>query len=431
MRPLKGKHIPLWLLLGLCVGTTAWLYVHEILGPWTNLKDLQKGEFKAQMGDLYPRWVGAREILLNRRNPYSPEVSHEIQMAYYGHVVTAEQSARRVVDEQRFVYPIYVVFLMAPTIFTDFDKVQFWAPFVLGAFAGLSVLFSVGVLDWHLPWTTAAALILFALSSPQIIQAMRHQQLALVVACLLTAGVWLLHKGHLATAGMLLAFSTIKPQMVLLPLIWFVLWASGAWSSRWRLGLGFGATITLLIGAGELLLRGWLGDFVAGMAAYRKYFPTTSLPRVLLGDRLGITVSFLIVTWLLMLGWKNRRIDGNSRQFVEVFAAFLMGTVLAFPLFTPFNQALLILPALLVVHEWAKIPRLSRSIFITLMFWPWITAMALLLLRRPLNPASQVPLLPSIAASIVPLILPVLLSVRRKTTNDQVRERQVREGPVH
>src|SRR6266496_5933555 len=88
VRPLKGKHIPLWLLLSLCVSTTAWLYVHEILGPWTDLKDLQKGEFKAQMGDLYPRWVGAREILLNRRNPYSPEVSHEIQMAYYGHVVT-------------------------------------------------------------------------------------------------------------------------------------------------------------------------------------------------------------------------------------------------------------------------------------------------------------------------------------------------------
>jgi len=428
--PLKGKHIPLCLLLSLCVSATAWLYVHEILGPWTDSKDLQKGGLKAQMGDLYARWVGAREILLHRRNPYGPEVTHEIQMAYYGHVVTAEESARRVVDEQRFVYPIYVVFLMAPTIYTDFDKVRFWAPFLLGAFAGLSVLFSIGVLDWHLPWTTATALILFTVSSPQIIQGMRHQQLALVVACLLTAGVWLVHRGHLATAGMVLAFSTIKPQMVLLPLIWFVLWAAGAWRSRWRLALGFGVTITLLIGAGELLLQGWLGDFFAGMAAYRKYFPTTSLPRLLLGDTLGIAVSFLIVAWLLMLGWKNRKTSGNSRLFVSVAAAFLMGTVLAFPLFTPFNQSLLILPALLVVREWAWTPRLSRAIFIVLMFWPWITAMALLLLRRPLNPASQVPLLPSVAASIVPLILPVLLSMRRIAADDQVRERPVRVGPV-
>ncbi len=30
-----------------------------------------------QMGDLYPRWVGARELLLHQRNPYSEEISHE------------------------------------------------------------------------------------------------------------------------------------------------------------------------------------------------------------------------------------------------------------------------------------------------------------------------------------------------------------------
>ena len=419
---LKKEKIPLLLLLSLCVSATAWLYVHQILGPWADAKDLQKGGLKEQMGDLYPRWVGARELLLKGRNPYGPEVSQEIQMAYYGHIVTAEEAARRVVDEQRFVYPIYVVFLMAPTVYTDFAKVQFWAPFVLGAFAGLSVVFSVGLLDWPLPWTATTALILFVLSSAQIVQGMRHQQLALVVACLLTAGAWLVHRGHLVTAGVVLAFATIKPQMALLPLLWFILWASGNWRSRWRLLLGFGVTITLLIGAGELLLPGWLGDFFAGMAAYRKYFPTTSLPRLLLGDTLGIAVSFVIVIWLLILGWNNQETSRDSRQFVSVFAAFLMGTVLAFPLFTPFNQALLILPALLVVREWATIPRPSRLIFIVLVFWPWITSMALLLVRPPLNPASQLPLLPALAVSAVPLLLPVLLFLRKRTIDVQVRD---------
>lgn len=422
MASLKKNNIPVLFLLSLCVSATAWLYVHQILGPWAEAKDLQKGGLKAQMGDLYPRWVGARELFLNGRNPYGPEVSHEIQMAYYGHVVTPEEAARRVVDEQRFVYPIYVVFLMAPTIYTDFAKVQFWAPFVLGAFSGLSVVFSMGILDWRLPWTTATALILFVVSSPQVVQGMRHQQLALVVACLLTAGAWLVHKGRLATAGVLLAFSTIKPQMALLLLLWFLLWAVGEWRARWQLLLGFGVTFTLLIGAGELLLPGWLGDFFAGMAAYRKYFPTTSLPRLLLGDRLGIAVSFVIVIWPVTLGWKNRKTGGDSRQFATVFAVFLMGTVLAFPLFTPFNQALLILPALLVVREWITIPRLGRVIFIALMFWPGITSIALLLLRPPLNPASRLPLLPALAASAVPLLLPVLLFIRRKSADVQVRE---------
>jgi len=287
-------------------------------------------------------------------------------------------------------------------------------------------VFSLGILDWRLPWTTATALILFVVSSPQIVQGMCHQQLALVVACLLTAGAWLVHEGRLATAGVLLAFSTIKPQMTLLLLIWFLLWAAGEWRARWRLLLGFGVTFTLLIGAGELLLPGWLGDFFAGMAAYRRYFPTTSLLRLLLGDRLGIAVSFVIVIWTVTLGWKNRKTGGDSRQFATVFAVFLMGTVLAFPLLTSFNQALLILPALLVVREWITIPRLGRVIFIALMFWPGITATALLLLRPPLNLASRLPLLPALAASAVPLLLPVLLFIRRKSADVQVRKGDVR-----
>jgi Glycosyltransferase family 87 len=418
---LKTKSISLWFVLGLCVSATAWLYVRQILRPWADAKDLQKGEIKAQMGDLYPRWVGARELLLNGRNPYGPEVTHEIQMAYYGHPVSPEGSERRVVDEQRFAYPIYIVFLIAPTIYTDFSKVYFWTPFVLGAFAGLSVLLSVRLLDWRLPWATEFALLSFALSSPQIIQGMRNQQLALVVACLLTAGAWLVHKGHLGTAGVTVALSTIKPQMALLPLLWFLLWATGKWRARWPLLLGFGGTITLLVGAGELLLPGWLEDFYNGIAAYRKYFPTTSLPRLLLGDSLGAAVSIAIIVWLLLFAWRNLGTDGGSRQFVRVFAAFLMGTVLAFPLFTPFNQALLILPALLVLKEWAAIPKIGRHVFVMLVFWPWLASMALLFLRPTLSPASQLPLLPALAAVAVPLILPLLLFLRWKSTDDQVQ----------
>ena len=425
MTSLKEKHIPVLFLLSLCVSSTAWLYVHQILGPWADAKDLQKGGLKAQMGDLYPRWVGARELLLNRRNPYSPEVSHEIQMAYYGHIVTAEDAAQHVIDEQRFAYPVYVVFLMAPTIYTDFANVRFWAPFVLGAFAGLSVVFSMRLLDWQAPWTTTIALILLVLSSPQIVQGMRHQQLAVVVASLLTAGALLAHKGWLATAGVVLAFSTIKPQMALLPLVWFLLWAAGGMRSRWRLLLGFGATLTLLMGAGEFLLPGWLGNFIAGAAAYRKYFPTTSLPRLLLGDTLGIAVSVVLVIWLLIFGWKNRQTHGDSEQFAWVFAAFLMGTVLAFPLFTPFNQVLLILPAIVFVREWAAIPKLGRLIFGALVFWPWIVSMGLLLLQSPLNPESQVALLPALASSAMPLLLPVLLFMRKRTFNVQFQEEQV------
>ncbi len=182
------------------------------------------------------------------------------------------------------------------------------------------------------------------------------------------------------------AFSTIKPQMALLPLMWFLVWAAGNWRARCRLLVSFGATITLLIVAGQLLLWRWLGYFFAGIGCLPEIFPTTSLLRLLLGDRFGIAVSLVIVIWLLVFGWKNREASGGSRRFVDVLAAFLMVTVITFPLFTPFNQALLILPALLVVREWADTPKLSRLTFIAIMFWPWIASVAILLLKPPLSP---------------------------------------------
>ena len=177
-----------------------------------------------------------------------------------------------------------------------------------------------------------------------------------------------------------------------------------------------------LVGAGELLLPGWLSYFFAGLAAYRRYFPTTSHLRLLLGDTLGIAVSASIVICLLAFGWRNRKVAGDSQRFTLVVATFLMATLLTFPLFTPFNQALLILPALLLVSEWATLPRLSRLTFIAIVTWPWITSAVLLLLQPLLNPASQVALLPAFVASFVPLLLPLLLFSRRQIAGVRVDE---------
>jgi hypothetical protein len=408
------KRIPLWFLVSLCVGATTWLYIHRILIPWAAAKALQGSELKAQMGDLYSPWVGTHELLLHRRNPYGQEVSHEIQRVLYGHAIQQiyGEPGVGVVNEQRFAYPVYAVFLLAPAVYADFAQVQRWAPFALALLTAIGVLLGLDILHL-LSWEVAIASVLFTLSSPQIVQGLRLQQLALVVGFLLMASAWCVHKGHLVAAGVLLALSTIKPQMALLPLVWFILWAAGELSIRWRVLAGFGVTMAALVGGGELLLPGWLSYFFAGMAAYRKYFPTTSHLRLLLGDTLGIVASAFIVIWLLTFGWRNRKVARDSQRFALVVATFLMVTLLAFPLFTPFNQVLLILPSLLVVSEWATLSRLSRLTFITIVSWPWITSAVLLLLRPLLNPASQVALVPAFVASFMPLVLPWLILSRR------------------
>jgi hypothetical protein len=407
--------IRIWLLLALLASGITWLYVSRVLGPWGDYNGLKRDGVKTQMGDLYSPWVGTRELLLHRRNPYAPEVSHEIQKAFYGHAIYQKygESGVEIVNEQRFAYPVYVVFLMAPAMYFDFTTVYRFAPLALGLLVAASVPLCLDLLRWRLSTNQVAAITLFVVSSPQIAQGMNHQQLALVVGSLLISGAWCINKGHLMTGGALLALSTIKPQMSLLPLCWFLIWTMSDWFKRKNLFFSFFASLAALIFAGELVLRGWPSYFIAGVADYRKYAPTSSLLRVALGDTLGEIVGAIIIFALLALAWRNRSEASHTLQFSPMFAAFLMGGVLTFPLFTPYNQVLLILPVLLLLREWKALPRFSRLVFIVIASWPWVMSAALLLHSPRLDSPNRLPLLPSFLVSFFPLFLPLLLMTRR------------------
>jgi hypothetical protein len=393
--------------------------MHRIRGPWEDHKDTEKGS-ATQLGDLYPRWLGTRELLLRGRNPYGLEVSQEIQIALYGHVVPQNnlEQGHKIIDEQRFAYPVYVVFLMAPTVYADFATVQRWAPFVLALLTVINVIFCLQILHWPLPWKIVVALVLFTLSSPQVVQGLRHQQLALVVAFLLTAGAWCVTRNHLAIAGALLALSTIKPQIALLPLCCFAIWAAGDWPKRWRLPVAFLAMLAALIGAGELILPGWLGYFLAGASAYRRYFPTSSVLHLALGDPLGEILGALVVLGLFALAWRHRRTAPDSQPFVLTLAAFLIGTILAFPLLTPFNQVILILPVMLLLRDWKALSGFVRLVLIVFLSWPWLVSFWLLIFPPQMNATNEFPLLPSFLVSFFPLILPLLLMARRNKPSE-------------
>lgn len=405
----------IWLLLSFLACAITWLYAVRILGPWDRYMGETKDGIKEQMGDLYPRWVGTRELLLHGLNPYGPEVTHEIQMSFYGHTVTQDsrEPARKIVDEQRFAYPLYVVFLMAPTMYFDFSTVHRWAPAVLGLLAALCVPLSADFLQWRPPWAELLAITLFALSSPQIAQGIEHQQIAILVGFLLIAAACCVRRNHLATAGLLLACSTLKPQMAFFPICFFLIWTTGGWGKRWRLLASFAVTLAILIGAGEWILPGWMSFFLEGAAAYNRYFPTTSVLGIALGKTLGQILGGIIILTLLILAWGRRHPRADSPEFANLLSAFLMGTLLAFPLLTPFNQVMLILPVMLLLKDWDALPRFSRGVFISSVSWPWIASFILLFVSPQLDSPNRLPLLPSLLVVLFPLFLPLILRTRR------------------
>jgi hypothetical protein len=131
-----------------------------------------------------------------------------------------------------------------------------------------------------------------------------------------------------------------------------------------------------------------------------------------LGNTFGEVVGGILILGLLAFAWRNRKEAGDSRQFGSLLAAFFMGDLLAFPLFTPFNQVLLILPVMLLLQGWKTLRRFSKIVFVICISWPWIASTVLLLFPPHIDSPSQLPLLPSFLVPFMPLILPLLLMTR-------------------
>ncbi len=407
-----------WFLLAIVVSAINWVYMRRVLLPWEYYVNVTHGRLKEQMGDLYPRWLGTRELLLNGRNPYGNEVSRQIQIAFYGHPIeqSYDKPESEIVDEQRFVYPLYVVLVLAPTVHADFAQLQAWAPVVLAALTAISTWMWLTVLRWRPPPLAAVALILLVLSSPQIAQGLRLRQFGLFVAFLLAAASWCVARNRYFLTGILLALSTIKPQMVALCLLWFLIWSAGDWRKRWPVAAGFSAALAVLAGIGELLLPGWPRYFLEGLEAYRKYFPTTSPLRLFFGNWVGATVSVLGLVALVGFSWRKRKVEAASPEFVHVLALFFVASTLVLPLLTPFNHVLLSLPALMLLRDRNRLPRMGRAAFGLLVAWPTVVSLVLLAHPPQLDSLSRLPLLPSALVLLFPFVVAWLTIARQPQT---------------
>src|SRR5216684_1681180 len=208
----KNLQLGLCLILATLAAASMWFYVDRILVTYQVTDAAVHDRPRGNLSDLYPRWLGARELLLHGRNPYSPEITAEIQTGYYGRVLDASRPDDPR-DQQGFAYPVYVVFLLAPVIGLSFQTVQILFHWLLIAFTAASVLLWLRTLQWRLPALAITSCMALTLGSMPVVQGIKLQQLSLLVAALLTASAASLAGGFLFLGGMFLALATIKPQL--------------------------------------------------------------------------------------------------------------------------------------------------------------------------------------------------------------------------
>jgi len=404
-------------------GLAMWFWVQRVAIPHQQAEATERGTPRGNLSDLYPRWLGARELLLHGRDPYSPELAREAQAGYYGRVLDPKRP-NDPKDQQAFAYPLYVIFVLAPTVRMNFSDAQRIAVWLLLLITAASVPLWLRALDCRISPATKLAAVLLVLGSFPAIQGIKLQQLTLLVAGLLAAAFGALASGYLILAGALFALASIKPQLVALTAVWICFWALGSWRERRKLIFSFVASMLLLAGAGELLLPGWIGEFRHAMAEYWVYTGGgRSVLDVLLTSYFGRAVAAVLILMALFRIWRARQAPVFTPEF-SWSLAFVMATTLAvIPMFAPYNQLLLV-PALALIARSARrlwrigpASRFCLALVVGSVLWPWLAAGALVacLIFFPAVTVQRAWVLPLFTNFWIPVSVLVLLLIGRRT----------------
>jgi hypothetical protein len=289
--------------------------------------------------DFYSRWVGGCLLLREGMNPYSDAVTLRIQEGMYGRPAYPDE------DKVAFAYPLYSLLFFWPLCFTDnYPLVQaIWFCLLLAGLVGAMELW-MQVIRWHPRMWLWALTVSWSVLMYHDLRALLLGQFAVLVLLMLVMALWSMQQGRDGWAGLFLALSTVKPQMVYLALGWILLWSAG--QRRWRLWWGLGVSLALLTLGSMLLLPSWVPDFVRQAVTYPSYTVYGSLTWMIvqhwLGLGRGVEVAVMVVLALgvLLLGWQLWR--GPWEQMVWMLGLLLVLTNFFTPRIATTNYLLLV-----------------------------------------------------------------------------------------
>lgn len=403
------------------IAASMWIWVQDILIAHQEKDAADRGILRGNLSDLYPRWLGTRELLLHGRDPYSAYITREIQAGYYGRPIDPSRP-NDPKDQQAFAYPLYIVFVLAPTVQLPFPIVQRGFLWVLMAVTAASVLLWLHALQWRISVSAKLVAIILVLGCFPAIQGFKLQQLTLLVAVFLAGSLAAIARQRFVLAGTLIALASIKPQLVLLISLWLLIWILGNWRQRQRLFWSFAVSMAVLFAGSEALMPGWIHEFRNATAAYYRYTGGgKSVLDIALTPTVGRLISAILAILLLVFLWQVRHQSESSNAFHWSLAAVLATTLVIIPMFAPYNQVLLV-PAFMLVTKTSqtlwRASRLSRFfVVVTAMsiLWPWVAtvALAIALFLLPADMVERAWPLPLITTLMIPVSLVGLIFVAR------------------
>jgi hypothetical protein len=390
----------LWLAASLLVALGVWHWAETILVPADTALALAKGIPIGNNSDLYPRWLGAREVLLHHRDPYGADVTREIQTGFYGRPLDSLKPSDPPLQES-FVYPVYVVFLLTPTLTIPFRTAQEIFGWLLLFLTGCTVPLWMYALGFRARPVLVIAGIVLVLSSYSAVLEFHMQNLAALALFFLAAAAAAAVLNWLVLSGFLLALATIRPDISGLVILWLLLW-SLARRERNPLIYSFVGILAVLVVAAEAVSPHWISRFLSAVRKYPTYGADQSVIQLFLPSFLARLVTAALVCVLFAVCWHWRKAAPGSQDFAWALAWVSAVTIAILPKLAGYNQPLL-MPALLVllahrdtIRNAGFVPHALTQAAFGCQLWQWITALilslcSLLVPAVRLHPAALVP----------------------------------------
>ena len=260
--------------------------------------------------DFLVHWLGNRLFITEGQSPYSDETALAIQTMVYG------RAARAGEHELRVAYPLYSLFLFAPfSLVADYILARAIWMTVLEISLILISYLSMRLTNWKPGIGILAVFFVFSIFWYHAFRPLINGNAVIIIALLVVGAVYCIRNKQDELAGILLAISTIKPQVVLLVVLYIIYWAIR--KKRWQLVIWFFTSMAILVAFSFLLLPNWLIQNLIEVVRYPGYNPAGTLGEALtemmpgIGQRLGWVVSgvlalILIMEWQMSLKTKMK-----------------------------------------------------------------------------------------------------------------------------
>ncbi len=322
--------------------------------------------------DFYARWRGTRALLLEGKDPYSEEVTLEIQRGMYGRPARGDE------DQVAFTYPLYVSLFILPLAFLPYPQAQaLWLSGLVFLIL-VTVIIILRTFDWKPSPGGLLALSLWCLLLYPTARSIVLGQFTILVLALVALALWAMQRGWDFLAGCSLALATIKPQMVFLLIPFLLLW--GLTQGRRRVVAGFMVVMMALLLISTLILPSWIPGFLAGLGQYRlytgRYTGSRSPLEILFASLLPTSISSGVAIFVsLLLGgyliFRWGQVAKGREQFWPAIFITIIATLLVLVQTGTTNQVLLLLPLMFWLSQWTKRRWVAISLSLILLLGPW------------------------------------------------------------